>query len=259
MKKRLLLITLSALCLVACEKATNTTVTTDTTVYADETQSETATISEIDTTKPNADTDDTPTSKEDNDNSYVPNGTTPRAIIDVLTNDSEFICVYNSAYLDDTNGLKTKSYKLSEFNYWFGKTLDDNINLGSYNVVDLDKDGYNEVISVAYTDQLIVFHYEDGTVYGFEFPFRAITWINREGVCAGSSGADVGHEYTLKFNKDTYTETTVAYMDGEECYIGDKKVSVSEYCDYIQNVLYKEKVPSWEDYSLLEATVSDVN
>lgn len=133
------------------------------------------------------------TRKEINENhSYVPNGKTPEEIIKVVLDGAEYVRVYEES---------TENEILN----------DEVLELERYRVVDLDNDGYNEVI--LYVDNIghsaMILHCEDGVVYGYEMPYRSCSIISLDGVMSGTSSASDTHFYKMEFDKASYSEVEV--------------------------------------------------
>ena len=78
-----------------------------------------------------------------------------------------------------------------------------------YTIVDLDKDGINELVLYASPDfgLYLVFHEYNGEIYSFEFSERAMIDLKQNGSFIQSSGATKNSYATLKFNKDKYKYT----------------------------------------------------
>lgn len=133
------------------------------------------------------------TKKEINENhSYVPNGKTPEEIIKVVLDGAQYVRVYEKS---------TENEVLN----------DEVLEIERYRVVDLDNDGYNEV--VLYEDNIgnsvMILHCEDGIVYGYEMPYRSCPRISLDGVMSGTSSASDTHFYKVEFNKASYSEIEV--------------------------------------------------
>lgn len=140
------------------------------------------------------------TKKEINENySYVPNGKTPEEIVKVVLDGVEYCRVYEDYTEDEI-------------------LSDEVLKIERYRVVDLDNDGYNEVILDADTigNNVILLHYEDGVVYGYEKGWRSTSSISLDGVIMGASGAASTHYYKVEFDKDSYSEINMESTKFEE-------------------------------------------
>ena len=134
---------------------------------------------------------------------YVPNGITPQEIKDVITGEGRFVNT------DDNN----KEIYLSELRR---EDRDMDFKPRDYMLVDLDLDGYNELMVSGLPESTEIFHYEDGVVYGYEFNYRATALPTTNGVLTNGSGT-IWEYYRLNFDKDTYTEV-VLYEVNEDAY-----------------------------------------
>lgn len=85
---------------------------------------------------------------------------------------------------------------------------------GYFYVQDLDKDGKNEVI-VSYSDQVMIFHEKNGTIYGYKIPSRVMSSLYKDGTFLGTAGAsenDLMGNISFDENQmyyDTITSTTM--------------------------------------------------
>ena len=170
---------------------------------------------------------------------------TPQEIKDVILNDAAFISTEENC----------EETRLSEFDFFNGEVQKDILETGRYVIVDLDNDGYNEVILEVYADtpepQLEVFRLEEGQVYGYQFPYRAMQWISADGVIEGSSGAAYNDTYRLSFDKAEYEEIILANDRDGSYYIDGKEAEWNEYNDFIDDT-FKQKAEWQEDYSKLK-------
>ncbi len=175
----------------------------------------------------------------------VKDGILPQELINVILNDAVFISTEQN----------DKETRLSEFDFYNGEILDGTVELGRYAVVDLDGDGYREVILEVFSDmpepQLEVLRWEDTKVYGYQFPYRAMLKISADGVIEGSSGAAYNDTYRLSFSKSDYKETILAKDRDDKFYIGEETVEWTEYNNFISET-FKIQVEWLDDYSKLK-------
>lgn len=189
---------------------------------------------------------------------YIPNGKTPQLLIDVLLSDAEFTFVQMD--YPSTEKIAAWSKTLSTFNYEIDQFWDEPVEFGKYRVVDLDGDGYNEIIIDIPSTEALVLHYEDDEVYGFMYPWLGVKTISTSGVMEGAEGGSHTMYSVMKFNKDTYTDTTIAESDyirkeGKFVYyVEDESVSLDEYTEYISSEKFTEKVPYWSDFETILTT-----
>lgn len=233
--------------------AENTTSTNDSKDY---TASVEATEEKITTEEP---TTEKPT---DDTSAYIPNGKTPQLLVDVLRKNAEFTLVYTEYNMDTLCDEKKveRDTKLSDYVHRKAQEEDMLVELGEYRVVDMDVDGYNEVIANVPSQMVLLFHYEEGEVYAYEMPWRAVVQVTFGGICRGSSGASYCSESIYEFDKESYTETEIALMDGDTYYVEGEQVSEEEYWEFINSDEFREgDVPYWYDYDTLLSTLERVD
>lgn len=203
-------------------------------------------------------TSEHPTSEENEYIQYMPNGKTSQLLIDVLINNGQFTFVQMD--YPSTEKIAAWSKTLSTFNYEIDQFWDEPVEFGKYRVVDLDGDGYNEIIIDIPSTEALILHYEDDEVYGFMYPWLGVKTISTSGVMEGAEGGSHTMYSVMKFNKDTYTDTTIAESDyirkeGKFVYyVEDESVSLDEYTEYISSEKFTEKVPYWSDYEMILTT-----
>jgi len=126
------------------------------------------------------------------------------AIKNVIQNKKEYFCtVYGkSVFLKDFHSISYMNYETNE--YCEDKDNNTNHVYRQFCVVDLDGDGVPELIlesETAFGNELI-FHYENGVVYGYVFALRDFKWIKKDGSFLGSGSA--AHEVVGKFSFSKY-------------------------------------------------------
>lgn len=130
---------------------------------------------------------------------YVPNGVTVPEIIAVITGEGKFVNT------DDSN----KEIYLSELRR---EDKDMDFKPSLYHLIDLDLDGYNELMISGSPQSMEIFHFEEGVVYGYEFNYRATADVFTNGTLMNGSGQTWTY-YRLDFNKDTYEEVPLYKVD----------------------------------------------
>lgn len=113
------------------------------------------------------------------------------------------------------------------------------IRADEYMIVDMDNDGEKEVVLYACPESTWILHYEDGSVYGYEFPFRRMKGICTNGIYTMSEGASDGsYRRITELNADGYTEETlVEYHYYSHVYkIGGKDASEEEALELIESI-----------------------
>lgn len=113
------------------------------------------------------------------------------------------------------------------------------IRADQFMIVDMDNDGGKEVVLYCWPESTWILHYEDGSVYGYEFVFRGMKRICTNGIYEGSSGAGSGAYCRLtELNADGYTEETLVEWDyyGHVYKIGGKDASEDEALEFIESI-----------------------
>ena len=186
---------------------------------------------------------------------YTDESVVPKEIVDVLLNDREFRYTYDTYTEDYELNRVTKVITMSDFYDSESDKLD---RIKSYVVVDIDQDGYSEVVAYMQypRDDVIVFHSENGVVYGYNLVFRAAQWIAPGGYLHGSNGAADNDTYTLVFNKDNYTQIEKCGTESDGTYYVDGvQVSEEEYSKVYDEVWGKGKLQEYASlHMLLELT-----
>lgn len=124
-------------------------------------------------------------------------------------------------------------------------------------VVDMDGDGGNEVVLYCWPESTQVLHYENGVVYSYQFVFRGMKRIHKNGIYEGSNGAsNTSYHRLTELNKEGYTEETIAVMDyyGDYFEVEGAEVPFEEYCDYAQTI---ESVELAETIEFTEDMLAD--
>ena len=113
------------------------------------------------------------------------------------------------------------------------------IRADQFMIVDMDNDGGKEVVLYCWPESTWILHYEDGSVYGYEFVFRGMKRICTNGIYEGSSGASSGVYCRLtELSADGYTEETLVEWDyyGHVYKIGGKDASEDEALEFIESI-----------------------
>ena len=178
----------------------------------------------------------------------------PQEIVDVIAHDKEFI--YRWDYYESDDDAAVRMTKMSDITISYGIDLEKEIQrIESYVVVDFDHDGYCEVVvylTSSPEDEVIIFHCENGIVYGYNFVVRAAKWIAPGGYLYGSSGAADNDTYTLVFDKDKYTQIEKCGTESDGTYYVDgKEVSEEEYLKVYDDVWGKGRLQEYESLLML--------
>ena len=182
---------------------------------------------------------------------YTDKSVVPKEIVDALLYDKEFRYTYET-YSEDYEMTKvTKATTMSDL---YGDIADKLRRVKSYVVVDIDKDGYSEVVVyMQYPgDDVIVFHSENGIVYGYNFGIRSVQWIAPGGYLHGSSGAADNDTYTLVFDKDNYTQIEKCGTESDGTYYVDEvEVSEEKYLKVYDEIWGKGKLQEYDSLQML--------
>ena len=106
-------------------------------------------------------------------------------------------------------------------------------------IVDMDNDGEKEVVLYCYPESAWILHYEDNSVYSYEFAFRGMLEIHTNGIYQISGGAGNGSYCRLtELNADGYTVETLVKYDyyGHVYEVGGKKASEEEALEFIESI-----------------------
>lgn len=106
-----------------------------------------------------------------------------------------------------------------------------NEQIGKYAFVDMDGDGVEEMYAETTSDGgfNIVFHYEDGKVYGYLFSARAIYSVKADGTYGGTGGATAYGYFKIAFNKNEITETCLADRNDNIYEVDGKSATKEEF------------------------------
>jgi hypothetical protein len=125
-----------------------------------------------------------------------------------------------------------------------------NYSFSEFCVVDLDEDGYPELLLESTMSDILLFHYEDGVVYGFVFPFRGMKNVKKDTSFEGSGGATVIDICKISFSKEKAILNELCLFDGlDNIYrINNKDVSQQEAEKYLKEQDKKVNV-EWHVYN----------
>ena len=96
------------------------------------------------------------------------------------------------------HGILLENKQANIYNNPYGRRV-------TFCVVDLDRDGKDEICIVYATGDILILHEIDGRIYGYEHGFRAFNPAYTDGTFAGSSGASYSEFYgNVSFTKDEF-------------------------------------------------------
>ena len=114
----------------------------------------------------------------------------------------------------------------------------------SYTYVDMDQDGQQEIIVQLDSDVSswrLVLRYQDGSVYGYGYPFRGLQSISVDGLCMSSLGAAYSDVFRLRFDGNEVREEYLPSIETENALNNWVDVSWSDY-----QSLFSDSAPSEE-------------
>ena len=176
---------------------------------------------------------------------YKPNGKMSQLMKDVLLSKAEFTFVEKNNDTGEKIALWSKL--LSEFNYYGDEFWDKPAEIYDYRVIDLDGDGYNEVMITFKGSNILILHYEDNKVYGFMYVDRGMLNIYTSGIFEGSSGAAYTTYSTMSFDKDFYEVTDVVGWENNKFFIEGRDATQEEVIEYMDNDKFDYAIPRYKD------------
>ena len=126
--------------------------------------------------------------------------------------------------------------------YWHQGELEPSYTTTGFMLVDMDSDGEEELVLTGYMPETTqILDYQDGKVYSYQFAYRGVKGILPNGIFNGSSAYDIGGFYRLRFDKGTYEEETLAYMEHDYFEVEGKEVSSEEFDQYTEDFINTEE------------------
>lgn len=127
---------------------------------------------------------------------------------------------YRDVLLDKAEFCYAHSKEIMTLNQFLTGNDDVILKVLRFSVMDLDQNGTPEVILwlAREIDEYygsIVLRYQDGTVYGYEFVYRAMMELKYDGTFSFSSGASDNGFGMASFTEDTYVINKVTYCQSE--------------------------------------------
>ncbi|MFG6358874.1 MAG: hypothetical protein K1W26_18950 [Acetatifactor sp.] len=125
--------------------------------------------------------------------------------------------------------------------FWETTWLCDEYGAYKFMIVDMDRDGKDEIVLECNPGTKHILHFEDGEVYGYQFVLRGMLTISEDGIYDASDGAD-GYEFCrlTELNKDGYTEELLAERHIGDYEIEGKKVTEEEFYAYVDTISDRE-------------------
>lgn len=138
----------------------------------------------------------------------------------------------------------------NEYNWSLGRLVERR-QADCFMIVDMNGDGAKEIVLDCTPESVQVLHYEDGTVYSYQFVYRGMKRIHNNGIYEGSNGAaSTAYLRLTSLNKDGYTEEILAQMDDDYYEVEGEEADseeFSEYADTIESVELAECMEFTED------------
>lgn len=127
--------------------------------------------------------------------------------------------------------------------FWCLYEPDPMFTIYDFEIVDLDNDGSDELVMTGFPETTQVLDYQEGKVYSYQFVYRGMNGILTNGVYNSSSAFDVGGWHRIAyFDKGTYEEETLAYMEHDYFEVEGKEVSSEEFFAYIEPFAKGEQI-----------------
>lgn len=117
-----------------------------------------------------------------------------------------------------------------------------------FGMVDLDNDGSDEMVLTGFMPETTqVLDYQEGKVYSYQFVYRAMEGICTNGVYGSSSGYDISGFYKIvSFDKGTYKEETLAYMEHDYYEVEGVEVSKEAFYAYTKPFTEAEQMKTMD-------------
>lgn len=172
---------------------------------------------------------------------------------------SEILQDYKQVLLSQSTFFSMDDQKntyLNEFSYWDGTITENPLIPVDFTILDMDGDNIPEVVlelTNGADGSVEVFHYYDGTVYGYAFVYRGLKNLKADGTFNFSSGASLSGYATLIFNGNQSTYNILGQSkyedDGKtlEYLIDNQKVTEDQFLNFsaIQN---QKQDATWMDF-----------
>jgi hypothetical protein len=170
-----------------------------------------------------------------------------KAYNDVLQNKAKFNTTF---YAEDA----TKTLFLNQLLSSGSETF----RILNFSVLDMDGDGTPEVVmqyclsaDCPYPDYVEVLHYNNGTIYGYNFSYRGLYGLKDDGTFCWSNGSDDNGCAKLRFTSNAYEYDNLGYTKPNvptSYFVNNQPVNESEYNDFINNQDNKKDV-TWLDFT----------
>ncbi|MCH5340370.1 MAG: hypothetical protein J1E01_02770 [Acetatifactor sp.] len=178
--------------------------------------------------------------------------------LDISENMLAFYLVLNSKKPFVSAGEGCQEFYWNEYNWCLLQPVT-SFEPGRFIVVDMDRDGEEEIMLYSWPESTQVLDYQDGSVYVYQFVFRGMNNVLPNGVYEGSGGASVWGFYRItEFDHGTFQEETLAYTEtygGDEYYeVEGREVTFREFNEYTEQF----KVEPAEVHDFTEELLDEV-
>lgn len=252
MKKMIFLIGILTICISACgikqeNPISESTFVPDTTIKEDVQNKKEFVNAEDDDGQPKYTSNGEEQENPISENAFVADTT----IKEVVQNKKKFVNAETgqSIYLNDFRS-DNYLYVDNDGQYQYTSHGGENVySFESFCVLDMDGDGFPEVLIQTQESHRLVLHYEDGTVYGFLFPFRGMKKLKKDGSFEGSGGAILNFLGSVVFSKGNVMYNELCFYDGMDHVYRVNKTAVSQETaeDYFRMQEKKENA-EWYPY-----------
>lgn len=140
--------------------------------------------------------------------------------------------------------------------FWHQGELELSFTISGFMLVDMDDDEEKELLLMGYMPETTqILDYQEGVVFSYQFAYRGMKGILPNGVYNSSSAYDVGGFYRIMyFDKGTYEEETLAYMEHNYYEVEGVEVSSDEFHAYTESYINAEQV---EDIDFTEEMLKE--
>ena len=159
-----------------------------------------------------------------------------QAYLPVLTGEETFRWVAGPSYDDWEEAWEPFDADMEAVHdrYWGDDEVEDppeTLTLDRLAVADIVGDEEPELVLLlqdrAYN--YLVFHREDGVIYGTSFVIRQFECLQKTGIYLGSGGADVSYYHQLSFHDGRFWGEQLGEKIGDDCVLNGREVSEAEF------------------------------
>jgi len=205
--------------------------------------------------------------KDENTNTSMQSNNNPvssdnSSVLENSVSENSILEKYKAVLLDNAEFYSTDNNKqLSLDDFLTGKEIyADSLEATRFTVIDMDGDEIPEIILELTVDEYPEFyevlHYMNGTVYGYNFPYRGLHGLKTDGTFHYSNGASDNGYGKLKFQTTGYEVDKLGYMSSTQnnegttisYFINNKPVSENSYNSFSKEQDEK-KDADWTDYT----------